>query len=331
MNYPHILEQVSQEAAALAGTGRVASYIPELAKVPPERFGMALVTLDGQVFSTGDAAERFSVQSISKVFLLALAIRLVGEKLFERVGKEPSGNPFNSLVQLEYEHGIPRNPFINAGALVMTDVLLEHLPDAKAAVLDFARLLSGSPEVDYDYAVAASERATGFTNIALANFLKAHGNLHHPVEQVVDAYFHHCSLRMSCLELARSFLFLANHGILPHSTSQPVNQLTNQPINQSTNQPVNQSTSQPTRLLSVSQTKRLNAVMLTCGFYDEAGEFAFRVGLPGKSGVGGGIAAIMPGRWAAAVWSPEINRFGNSVRGMKALELLTTLTGESIF
>ncbi|MBL7794919.1 MAG: glutaminase [Saprospiraceae bacterium] len=323
MNYQHILEQVSQEASALAGEGNVASYIPELAKVPPERFGMALVTLDGQVFSTGDASERFSVQSISKVFLLALAIRQVGEKLFERVGKEPSGNPFNSLVQLEYEHGIPRNPFINAGALVMTDVLLEHLPDAKAAVLDFARLLSGSSEVDYDYAVAASERATGFTNIALANFLKAHGNLHHPVEQVVDAYFHHCSLSMSCLELARSFLFLANHGILPHPTSQP--------INQSTNQPANQSTNQPARLLSVSQTKRLNAVMLTCGFYDEAGEFAFRVGLPGKSGVGGGIAAIMPGHWAAAVWSPEINRFGNSVRGMKALELLTTLTGESIF
>lgn len=315
MNYQHILEQVSQEAAALAGSGRVASYIPELAKVPPERFGMALVTLDGQAFSIGDAAERFSVQSISKVFLLALAIRLVGEKLFERVGKEPSGNPFNSLVQLEYEHGIPRNPFINAGALVMTDVLLEHLPDAKAAVLDFARMLSGSSEVDYDYAVAASERATGFTNIALANFLKAQGNLHHPVEQVVDAYFHHCSLSMSCLELARSFLFLANHGILPHPTSQLINQSTNQ----------------PTRLLSISQTKRLNAVMLTCGFYDEAGEFAFRVGLPGKSGVGGGIAAIMPGHWAAAVWSPEINRFGNSVRGMKALELLTTLTGESIF
>jgi len=304
MNYQHILEQVSQEAAELAGTSRVASYIPELAKVPPERFGMALVTLDGQVFSTGDAAERFSVQSISKVFLLALAIRLVGEKLFERVGKEPSGNPFNSLVQLEYEHGIPRNPFINAGALVMTDVLLEHLPDAKAAVLDFARLLSGSSGVDYDLAVADSERDTGFTNIALANFLKAHGNLHHPVEQVVDAYFHHCSLRMSCLELARAFLFLANHGVLPNTGE---------------------------RLLSISRTKRLNAVMLTCGFYDEAGEFAFRVGLPGKSGVGGGIAAIMPGRWAAAVWSPEINRFGNSVRGMKALELLTTLTGESIF
>lgn len=304
MHYQSILETVAEAAAPLAGTGRVAAYIPELAKIPPDRFGMALTTLDGQVYATGDAEERFSVQSISKVFLLALAIQAVGERLFERVGKEPSGNPFNSLVQLEYEHGIPRNPFINAGALVVTDVLLEHLPDAKAAVLDFARRLSGSPDVHYDAAVAASEQATGYTNLALAHFLKAHGNLHHPVEQVVDAYFHHCSLRMSCLELARAFLFLANHGVLPDTGE---------------------------RLLTVSQTKRLNAILLTCGFYDEAGEFAFRVGLPGKSGVGGGIAAIMPGRWATAVWSPEINRFGNSVRGMKALELLTTATGESIF
>lgn len=289
---------------SLAGSGRVASYIPELAKVPAGRFGMALATLDGQLFTVGDARERFSVQSISKVFTLTLAIQQVGEKLFERVGKEPSGNPFNSLVQLEYEHGIPRNPFINAGALVVTDELLSHLPDAKAAVLAFARRVSGASDLEYDAAVAASERKTGFTNIALANFLKSHGNLRHPVDAVLDAYFHHCSLSMSCVELAQAFLFLANHGVSPATGE---------------------------RLLTKSQAKRLNAILLTCGFYDEAGEFAFRVGLPGKSGVGGGIAAVMPGRWAVTVWSPEINRHGNSVRGMKALELLTTMTGESIF
>ena len=304
MDYQLILETISREASALGGAGRVASYIPELAKVPADRFGMALVTLDGELFTVGDARERFSVQSISKVFTLTLAIQQVGEKLFERVGKEPSGNPFNSLVQLEYEHGIPRNPFINAGALVVTDELLSHLPDAKAAVLNFARRLSGSSDLQYDASVAASERQTGFTNIALANYLKSHGNLHHDVETVLDAYFHHCSLTMSCVELAQAFLFLANHGVLPATGE---------------------------RLLTGSQTKRLNAILLTCGFYDEAGEFAFRVGLPGKSGVGGGIAALMPGRWAVTVWSPEINRHGNSVRGMKALELLTTMTGESIF
>lgn len=304
MNYQSILESISQEVSALAGAGRVASYIPELAKVPPGRFGMSLVTLDGQVFTVGDARERFSVQSISKVFTLTLAIREVGEKLFERVGREPSGNPFNSLIQLEYERGIPRNPFINAGALVVTDELLSHLPDAKAAVLNFARRLSGNPDLEYDAPVAASERQTGFTNIALANYLKSHGNLHHEVEVVLDAYFHHCALTMSCVELAQAFLFLANHGVLPATGE---------------------------RLLTGSQAKRLNAILLTCGFYDEAGEFAFRVGLPGKSGVGGGIAALLPGRWAVTVWSPEINQHGNSVRGMKALELLTTMTGESIF
>ncbi len=304
MNYQPILESIFREAQSLAGAGRVASYIPELAKVPAGRFGLALATLDGQIYTVGDARERFSVQSISKVFTLTLAIQQVGEKLFERVGKEPSGNPFNSLVQLEYEHGIPRNPFINAGALVVTDELLSHLPDAKAAVLEFARRLGGAPDLEYDAAVAASERKTGFTNIALANFLKSHGNLRHEVEPVLDAYFHHCSLAMSCVELAQAFLFLANHGALPATGE---------------------------RLLTGSQTKRLNAILLTCGFYDEAGEFAFRVGLPGKSGVGGGIAAVMPGRWAVTVWSPEINRHGNSVRGMKALELLTTMTGESIF
>ncbi len=303
-DYKNILNQIALDVAPLAGVGKVASYIPELAKVPPDRFGMALLTLDGQVFTTGQAEERFSIQSISKVFTLTLAIQQIGERLFGRVGKEPSGNPFNSLVQLEYEHGIPRNPFINAGALVVTDVLLAHLPDVKVAVLDFIRRLAACPDIGYDPAVAASERQTGFTNAALANYLKSHGNLQYAVETVLDVYFHQCSIAMSCVELARAFLFLANHGAVPATGE---------------------------RLLTLSQAKRLNAILLTCGFYDEAGEFAFRVGLPGKSGVGGGIVAVMPGRWSAAVWSPEINRFGNSVRGMKALELLTTRTGESIF
>jgi len=304
MDYSAILEAIARDVAPLAGAGKVASYIPELARVPSGRFGMALVGLDGQLCTVGDAQERFSVQSISKVFTLTLAIRQIGEQLFERVGREPSGNPFNSLVQLEYEQGIPRNPFINAGALVVTDVLLTQMADAKAAVLDFARHLCGCSDIAYDASVAASERQTGYTNAALANYLKSHDNLHNSVEAVLDAYYHHCSLSMSCVELAKAFLFLANHGVTPASGE---------------------------RLLTVSQTKRLNALLLTCGFYDEAGEFAFRVGLPGKSGVGGGIAAIMPGRWAVTVWSPEINGYGNSVRGMKALEMLTTRTGESIF
>ena len=303
-DYAAILKEIAEVVRPLTAEGKVADYIPELARFSREKFGMALYTTDGQMYTVGDAGERFSIQSISKVFTLVMTIRLVGEALFSRVGKEPSGNPFNSLVQLEYEKGIPRNPFINAGALVVTDELLSHTPDAIGDVLDFVRKISGSPTVQYDLAVAASERSNGFTNAALANFLKANHNLKNGVEEVLEAYFYHCSLAMSCEDLARAFQCLANHGVMEQGGP---------------------------RLLSESQAKRLNAIMLSCGFYDEAGEFAFRVGLPGKSGVGGGIAAVLPGKWSVAVWSPAINRQGNSVAGMKALELLTTLTGESIF
>lgn len=303
-NYPTILREIAEAAKPELGKGKVADYIPALAKVPAEKFGIALETIRGEQHQLGDAAERFSIQSISKVFTLAMAFQLEGENLWKRVGLEPSGNPFNSLVQLEYEKGIPRNPFINAGALVVTDVLLDHYVDPKAAILEFIHTLTGQEDIGYDEEVARSERETGYTNAALANFIKSHGNIRHPVEAVLDVYFHQCSIAMSCRELARAFLLFANHGAVPVTGE---------------------------RILTKSQAKRLNAIMLACGFYDEAGEFAFRVGLPGKSGVGGGIVALIPGELAIAVWSPELNEHGNSVLGIKALEMFTTLTGMSIF
>ncbi|NBC07996.1 MAG: glutaminase [Bacteroidetes bacterium] len=304
MSYPEILTAIAKEVRAEQGKGQVADYIPALARVPGDKFGIALATLDGQQFQLGDADEQFSIQSISKVFALALAYPKEGEQLWERVGMEPSGNPFNSLVQLEYEQGIPRNPFINAGALVITDLLVKHYPRPKAHLLDFIRELSGSYDVYYDHEVARSEREHGFTNAALVNFMKSHHNIKAPVDQVLDIYFHQCAVAMSCRELAQAFLLLANHGILPETGK---------------------------RILSKSQAKRLNAIMLTCGFYDEAGEFAFCVGLPGKSGVGGGIVAVVPNKLAIAVWSPELNEHGNSQAGIKALELFTSYTGQSIF
>ncbi|MCB0560333.1 MAG: glutaminase [Lewinellaceae bacterium] len=303
-NYPNLLQEIAKAARLEFGTGKVAGYIPALAKVPPDKFGIAIETVRGERYHLGDAAERFSIQSISKVFTLAMAFRLEKENLWKRVGLEPSGNPFNSLIQLEYEKGIPRNPFINAGALVVTDVLLEHFADPKTAILDFIHTLTGQGDIQYDEEVAHSEREFGYTNAALANFIKSHGNIHNSVEAVLDVYFHQCSIAMSCRELARAFLLFANHGVVPATQE---------------------------RLLTSSQAKRLNAIMLTCGFYDEAGEFAFAVGLPGKSGVGGGIVAIIPGELAIAVWSPELNEHGNSVLGIKALEMFTTLTGMSIF
>jgi glutaminase len=303
MDYQAILNEIVDEARAFLGEGRVASYIPALANVDPRKLGVAIETVNGEQFAVGDATERFSIQSISKVFNLVLGIRVAGDDLWQRVGVEPSGNRFNSLVQLEYENGIPRNPFINAGALVVTDVLLSHLREPNAEMLSFVESLRCS-SIYYDEEVAVSERETGFTNVALVNFMKAHGNISNSVDDVLNVYFHQCSIEMSCEGLARSFLFLANGGVVPGSGE---------------------------RILTSSQTKRVNAIMLTCGFYDEAGQFAYRVGLPGKSGVGGGIVAVIPGVLSIAVWSPELNPRGNSLVGIHVLEQFTTLTGMSIF
>lgn len=303
-NYQAILDEIHEEVRPLIGKGRVADYIPALGRVPAERFGMALQTVGGERFAVGHGSERFSIQSVSKVFTLTLALGRVGEALFDRVGREPSGTPFNSLVQLEHESGIPRNPLINAGALVVADVLLSNLDDAKSEVLAFVRRLCDAGGVDYDPEVVRSEREWGDRNAALAHFLKSFGNLESSIESVLDLYVHHCSLAMTCEELAVAFQFLANGGKSPCADE---------------------------RLLTPSLTKRTNALLLTCGVYDSAGDFAYRVGLPAKSGVGGGIVAVMPGEWTVAVWSPGLDPNGNSLAGVEALELLTTKTGTSVF
>lgn len=297
MNYQAILEEIHDDVRPRLGQGRVADYIPALGRVPANRFGMALRTVAGELFRVGDADERFSIQSISKVFTLTIALGLVGEELFGRVGREPSGTPFNSLVQLESENGIPRNPLINAGALVVADVLLSHHADAKAEVLAFVRGLCGGGNAGYDPEVVRSEREWGDRNAALAHFLKSFGNLHGSIEAVLDLYVHHCSLAMTCAELAAAFQYLARGGSNPASGE---------------------------ALLTPSLTKRTNALLLTCGVYDAAGDFAYRVGLPGKSGVGGAIVAIQPGVFAAVAWSPPLDRYGNSVAGQAALEALAT-------
>jgi len=304
MNTTEILHRIHDELRPIIGQGRVASYIPELAKVPADRFGMAVVGIDGSVVAVGDADVPFSIQSISKVFTLVMALQLEGDALWERVGREPSGTAFNSLIQLEAESGKPRNPFINPGALVCTDVLCRRFAVPENAVVEFLRPLAGNPSVQYNRAVAASERRTSSRNAAMAHLMKSFGNLHNPVEEVLDAYCRHCAIEMTCVELARTVTFLAHGGLHP---------MTGQ------------------RVLDASLAKRLNALMLTCGTYDAAGDFAFRVGLPAKSGVGGGIVAVMPGECGVCVWSPALEPSGNSLAGSLALERFTTLTGRSIF
>ncbi|MGB0178147.1 MAG: glutaminase, partial [Owenweeksia sp.] len=278
--------------------------IPELAKVNPQKYGLNLACMNGEHFALGAHREKFSIQSISKVLTLSLAISKLGARVWQRLDVEPSGNPFNSLIQLEQEEGIPRNPLINSGAIVIADMLVSILDNPKEEFLEFVRSLAGYEDIHFNAPVARSEKEHGFRNYALANMLKSYGNLHNDVEDVLDFYFHQCSIEMSCEELAHTFLLFANEGVIHNSKK---------------------------RILTRLQTKRVNALMQTCGFYDEAGEFSFLVGLPGKSGVGGGIVAIHPGEYSVAVWSPRLNKKGNSVLGMKSLELLTTKTGRSIF
>lgn len=299
-----ILDKIQTEITPYYGMGKVASYIPELALVEPKQFSMSVVDLNSMAYNTGAADTFFSIQSISKVYVLTMAMKILGDKLWERVGKEPSGNPFNSLVQLESEGGIPRNPFINAGALVTTDAIIEVSKDPYQEILDFVRQISGNPTINYNKKVAKSEFDHSERNAALAFFMKSFGNIRCNPLTVLDVYFHHCSIEMTTLDLARSFLFLANHGVIP-STGEKV--------------------------VEIAEAKRINSLMLTCGLYDNCGDFAYRVGLPAKSGVGGAIVAVLPGHFASAVWSPELNKAGNSLIGTVALEKFTTETGLSIF
>jgi glutaminase len=284
--------------------GEVASYIPELGKVDPGSFAMHLTSVENLGFGLGAMDERFSIQSIAKVLSLAVAFDLEDDRLWRRVAVEPLGSPFNSLVQLEYENGIPRNPLINAGALVVCDILVSRLEHPERDFIAFVRKLAGNPDIDYSPRISASEKRTGFRNAALVNLMKAYGNIENDADTVLNVYLNLCSIEMSCRELAQAFLFLAAGGVNP---------LTGE------------------RVVSVSKSKRINAIMLLCGFYDEAGEFAFKVGLPVKSGVGGGIIAIHPGNYSVAIWSPRLNEKGNSYRGMKILEFMTTWTQSSIF
>lgn len=302
MPYHRHLTDAMAAAVPHLRRGRVADYIPALAAVDPASFGMALATVDGEVHGVGDYQHDFSIQSISKLFTLTLALAIGGDGLWERVGREPSGTPFNSLVQLESEDGIPRNPFINSGAIVVTDRLHSLTGDASETVREFLRAESGA-RADTDAEVAISEAVTGHRNSALAHFLASYGNLENPVGTVLEHYYAHCAIAASCRDLALAGGFLARHGVR----------------------------SDGTRLLTLSEAKRVNAVMLTCGTYDAAGEFAFRVGLPGKSGVGGGILAVLPGVGAICVWSPGLDAQGNSVAGVAALDAFTTATGLSVF
>lgn len=303
LDFQHILDEIAAQAQNTQDKGEIASYIPQLACIDKDKFGIALLDNNGTLYSSGDTHEAFSVQSITKVLTLSMAFDLLGDTLWECVGVEPSGDPFNHLSLLEQENGKPRNPLINAGAIVVADILVSKLENPKQEFLEFVRNIANDTTIQYDESVAQSEKNTGFRNYAAAYLIKSFGNLENDVETVLDFYFHQCSLSMSCEQLVNTFYIFANRGRCLQNHQH----------------------------LNLSQIKRINAIMLSCGFYDEAGEFGFRVGLPGKSGVGGGIVALFPDNFCVVTWSPGLNKKGNSKLGLQALEKLTTDSGLSIF
>lgn len=301
-----ILDNITASMSEVTNRGKVADYIPQLASVDPGKFGIAVATQDGRLYKAGVADEPFSIQSISKVFTLTIALGKLGDELWTRVGREPSGDPFNSIVQLEHEQGKPRNPFINAGALTVVDAIMagNQPRETLAEILQFIRFVANDPDISIDEKVARSEQLKGDRNASLAHFMASFGRIKHPVDAVLGTYFHHCSIAMSCVQLARAGMFLVADGM------DPVTGI---------------------KVVSPQRARRINSLMLMCGHYDGSGEFAFRVGLPGKSGVGGGILAIAPGKASVAVWSPGLDSIGNSKLGTAALEMLVQKTGWSVF
>jgi glutaminase len=286
--------------------GKVSELVPELAEVDVNQFGLAVVTREGQIVTGGVAEQPFSIQSISKVFSLTLALDWFGEKVWERVGREPSGDPYNSIVDLERHEGKPRNPFINAGALVVVDMLLErkraqNMPDF---VHEFLERMIGESNFGVDESVWKSEQASSFTNRALANLAKGYGNLHHDVDEVMTVYLRQCAIALSCRQLA-----LAGRYLMLEKVDEPSG----------------------VQLEDALRARRVSALMLTCGQYDGSGDFAYRVGLPAKSGVGGGILAIVPNKAAIAAWSPGLDENGNSLLGTIALERLVERMDWSVF
>ncbi|MEN8834187.1 MAG: glutaminase [Pacificibacter sp.] len=297
-----ILDHITATIGQDPERGTPASYIPDLADVDPNQFGIAVCLADGREFHSGDAETPFSIQSISKVFGVALALGKVGDALWKHVGREPSGSSFDSIMLLERENGIPRNPFINAGALVTTDTYLKGSTprEALGGLLRFVRDAADDDDIHINEAVARGELETADRNFALAHYMKSYGNLTQEPQMTLGTYCHQCAIDMTCVQLARAGRFLLGTGV-------------------------------GARLVTKSRARRIQALMMTCGHYDGSGDFAFRVGLPGKSGVGGGILVINPGVASIAVWSPGLNAYGNSKLGTEAMEALAKSMDWSVF
>ena len=264
-----------------------------------------MFTREGDLINAGDASTAFPIQSISKVFALEVALQRHGDKIWNRVGREPSGDAFNSIVDLERFKGVPRNPFINAGALVVVDSLLDaKSDDPNGSVMSFVKQQLDNEAAGIDADILESDRSSGDLNRSLLFMAKHHDNIRHAVDDVMEAYVHQCAISLNCAGLAKAGRFLMHDG--PDARSD--------------------------RGFHASRrARRILSVMMTCGMYNGSGDFAFRVGLPAKSGVGGGILAVVPHTASIAAWSPALDPYGNSWLGVLGLEYLTNRTDWSVF
>lgn len=302
-----LLNKIVEDSKKYTRDGKVASYIPELSKANPGHVGVAIVQTNGKVRGAGDYKTKFTIQSISKPIALIQALIDNGEEeVFTRVGMEPTGDPFNSIIRLEtFDGSKPLNPMINAGAIAVTSLIKGANNEEKFdRLLSLFRKLSNNPNLTVNEDVYLSEKATGDRNRAMGYFMKDLGSIRGNVEEVLDLYFRQCSIEVTCLDIANIGAFLANHGRDLKSGEEII----------------------PIRYMNIVKT-----IMMTCGMYDASGEFAVNVGVPAKSGVGGGIICAVPNRMGIGVFGPSLDKKGNSIAGLKVLEELAKELQLNIF
>jgi glutaminase len=301
------LTRFVEEARQYARCGKVADYIPALGKADPNDLSVAICAPDGTVIDAGDTTHKVTLQSISKIIALALVLMDRGEQeVFKKVGMEPTGDPFNSIAKLEeVQPAKPLNPMINAGALAVTHMIAgASVEERFERLLQFVRKLAGNPTISYSEEVAQSEFETAFLNRSLCYFLKQHGIINEDVEELMDLYTKQCAIEMTCIDLARIGLVFAMDGRDPFTDEQ---------------------------IMPLDVARICKTFMVTCGMYNASGEFAIKIGIPAKSGVSGGILAAVPGRFGIGIFGPALDEKGNSITGMKLLELLSKTYSLSIF
>ncbi len=302
-----LLEAILSECSQYTNKGKVANYIPELAKADPNKFGIYVIDQAGQTACAGDCNTLFTMQSVIKPMILLLALIDCGiEKVHSLLGVEATGKPFDAFNYSDQAlTGENINPMINAGAIALCTLIKGSTYTEKfSRLLALTRKMAGDPTLEVDEDVYLSEKTTGNKNRALVYMLKAYQMVSDDAEDILDCYFKACSIKASCANLARIAYIFANHGFDPLTDTQ---------------------------LFAPAYAKYVNAVLMTCGMYDGSGEFAISVGIPAKSGVGGGIMGVVPGKMGIGVFSPALDKKGNSLAGKKALELLSQKLDLSIF